>query len=80
MAKDDNKPSREFWVGCALTVTLSFLTSWTGIKTEVAVVRSEVDEYKTDVRDMAAKVDVIYDRVVAQEKATAVLDVKKADR
>jgi hypothetical protein len=80
MGKDDNKPSREFWIGCALTVTLAFLTSWMGVKTEVAVVRSEIDEYKAGVRDMAAKIDAIYDRVVAQEKATAVLDVKKADR
>ena len=69
----DKPTTKEFWIGCALTILLSVFPSWTSTKTQVAVLEQQVSSYKQDVSSMSAKIDKIYDNVVVQDRDLAVL-------
>ena len=69
----DKPTTKEFWIGCALTILLSVFPSWTATKTEVAVLQQQVEAYQLDMSSMSAKIDKIYDKVVVQDRDLAVL-------
>lgn len=80
----DKHATREFWIGCTLTVLLSFSTSWTGVQTEMSATKVEIlnmkekdSENSAQLREMAVKIDAIYEKVVKQDKDIAIINATR---